>query len=59
MQLQQSVDPQVQQTDNIWQVVDLAASRVPEWVFVKPLQAKELHMKTEHGDIVVVREVTD
>lgn len=59
MQLQKSVGPQVQQSDNIWQVVDLAASRVPQWVFVIPPQAKELHMKTEHGDVVVVHEVTD
>jgi hypothetical protein len=55
MQLEKSVQPAPRAT-NVWHVVDLAASRVPEWVFVKPAQAHAIQVNTEHGDMIILQE---
>lgn len=55
MQLEKPHEPAPRVT-SVWQAVELAASRVPDWVFVKPAQAHAIGVKTEHGELIVLEE---
>jgi hypothetical protein len=56
---QRNQAPNNSKDSEIWDVIDVAASRVPQWVFATPKQAQRLEVQIGDSSIVVVRQVDE
>jgi hypothetical protein len=59
MQIERLASPHSRTPDSIWDVVEYAASQLPDWVFVPPVVAKTIHTVIEGQQVVIYVRASD